>query len=84
MNANIIDICVKIVGEGLVEDLKATSVAKIGNMYTSEEVETYTANFLRNIGYIPDEVRVVNVIASFDLGWKQRATGRIYDGFMIG
>ena len=49
----------------------------------------YKKNLLANNEFVPDEIDTIGIIVSYDIGWNQHATSRIYDslsghGYMIG
>lgn len=42
-------------------------------------MDMYIHNFNFNSGYVPDKIKIIGIIASYDICWNQRATGRLYD-----
>ena len=77
INENVMEICEEIVQEGLVEEIKAQIKKQLGDKYTAEEVKEYTHNFFMETGFIPEEILIIAITASYDMGWNQRSTGRI-------
>lgn len=88
VNAKIIEVCAKIVDEGLVEEMTATIKQKLRDKYSDDKMNTFTNSFFENKGDIPEDIRTIAITANIDMGWNQYATGRIYysisgRGFMI-
>ena len=89
VNKLIMDECQAIINEGLWNEIRATIKSKLGSKYPMEEMEQLITNFKTNTGFIPEEIKQLGIIVSYDMGWQKRSTGRIYDslsghGYMIG
>lgn len=74
VNAKIIEVCAKIEVEGLVEETKATIKKKLGDTYSDDKLNTFTNSFFLNKGGIPEDIKIIAIITSFDMGWNQCAT----------
>ena len=59
------------------EEIKGQIKKQLGDKYTAEEVKEYTHNFFMETGFIPEEILIIAITASYDMGWNQRSTGRI-------
>ena len=66
--------CAEIVEEGLVAGIKATIELKLSSKYTREEIDLYINNFIEKSGFIPEEIKKIGIIVSYDMertfDWK--------------
>ena len=83
INEMVMEICEEIVQEGLVDEIKGQIKKQLGDKYTAEEVKQYTHNFFMETGFIPEAILKIAITASYDMGWNQRSTGRIYDSLSV-
>ena len=61
------------------EEICATIKSKLGLEYSPDEIKEYISNFESNSGFIPDKIKKVGIIMSYDMGWQKRSTGCIYN-----
>ena len=89
VNSKIIGLCEEIVREGLECEITAVIKERLGNKYSTADVDKYICNFFNDDPDIPVDILTIGITVSYDMGWQKRSTGRIYDslsrhGFMIG
>ena len=71
VNNKIMEECQAVIDEGLGEEIRATIKSKLGLEYSPNEINEYISNFYSNSGFIPDKIRSVGIIVSYDMGWKK-------------
>ena len=79
----------EIIDEGLENEIEATIKYELSEEYTAAEIQTYIKNFREDKGFIPERIKKLPIVASYDMGWNKRSTGRVYDSlsghaFLIG
>ena len=57
--------------------------------YSQDEIDLYLKNFHEDDTDIPKKINKIPIVASYDMGWNKRSTGRVYDSlsghaFLIG
>lgn len=83
------DVCAEMIKEGWRREMKSAIKEKVGGKFTEEEGDFYISNFIANSRCISDEIKVITIKTSYEMGWNQRATGRVYSllsghGYLIG
>ena len=69
----------EIVDEGFEKEIKASIQHELKDEYSDEEIEVFVTNYLQDSGFIPDKIKKLPIVASYDMGWNKRSTGRVYD-----
>ena len=89
VNSKIIGLGEEIVREGLEGEITSVIKEKLGDKYSTADVDKYISNFFNDEPDIPVDILTIGLTVSYDMGWQKRSAGRIYDslsghGFMIG
>jgi hypothetical protein len=86
----LLSVCKTVVAEGLKQEITATINEILKDKYTYNEITQYIHDFNEgNFKNLPEEILILGLAVSYDMGWQKRSTGRRYDsmsghGFMIG
>ena len=77
----IIDLAEKMMKDSLRQEINATIRDKLGNLGYTEEAVTREINAWheKRLEDIPNEILVLGITISFDMGWQKRSTGKLYD-----
>ena len=75
--------------EGLQDEIKSTIEYELADKYTAFEIEEFITLLNAYSGSIPSNIKRIKIVASYDMGWNKRSTGRVYDSiyghsFLIG
>ena len=70
-------------------EIKATIKHLLKDEYSEEEIQEYIDGFEDGSCVLPPRFLPLPIIASYDMGWNKRSTGRVYDSpsghaFMVG
>ena len=90
INEQLLSVCKTVVAEGLKQEIAATIHEILKDKYTYNEITQYIHDFNEgNFKDLPEEIVILGLAVSYDMGWQKRSTGRRYDsmsghGFMIG
>ena len=79
----------EIIDEGFDQDIKASIQDELKGEYSDAEIEEYITNYIQDSGFIPDKIKQLPIVASYDMRWNKRSTERVYDSlsghaFLIG
>ena len=79
----------KVIDNALREEITASIRLKLEHLSDEEKNKAITAYFNKDKDNIPDAIKKIGLIFSYDMGWQKRSTGKIYDSlsghaFIIG
>ena len=69
VNSHIMDEYESIINEGLWAEIRAAIKSELGSKYSPEEIEVFISNFKENKGTIPEEIKIIGITVSYDMGW---------------
>lgn len=78
-----------IIDQVIEKEIEATIQYELKGEYSDDEILKHVQYFQENEGFIPEIIKKVEVVASYDMGWNTHITGRVYDSlsghaFLIG
>ena len=68
-----------IIDKGLTSEIQATIEKELKGEYKPEEIHNYVQSFLDGKGELPVKLKPLPIVASYDMGWNKRSTGRVYN-----
>ena len=68
-----------IINEGFDMEIKAPIKHELTGDYSDADIEKHVMNYFNDLGFILDNIKLLPIIASYDMGWNKRSTGRVYD-----
>ena len=78
-----------IIKEGFDMEIKASIEHELKGYYSDADIEKYVMNYFNDSGFISDKIKLLPIIASYNMGWNKCPTGIVYDSlsghaFLVG
>ena len=63
-------------------DITICEILSESDKHTEQDIKIHIAAFMRVYDNIPQEIKSVDIAASYNMGWQGKGTGKVFDSLL--